>query len=624
MINKIKQHILDNELSDAITLIEDRLFAIGDLAIPGNEEEFKKLIGLRIAVKSLQGGDDNVVLDFVRREKFPVKQAFAIKGHNVTVYAKNLFLFPCDAYINTIHIDKLFDLSDRSASMEFIKRLGREEVERQVGTQEIKLGDFIILKHPTLTAPVSYHIVCYYGDKETDMDALVGGLIKVLKHAALINQTILGSFPLGYGILPFLDEESKKSARRSIPDKIAESLCVFLFESGTKKFPEIFFNMVNPESMNYYTQAFFKWSQIDRERINALKEMSSKHRDLVETCCTNDPTYVEILKKVVNISKEESIILLLGETGVGKSFLAENIHKISNRNDHRFTSLNCATIETQYLDSKLFGWTKGSFTGADKDGDGIISMCEGGTLFIDEIGYANIDIQRKLLIFIETKKYRKFGEANERSANIRLIFGTNVNLESMVKENKFQSDFYERIAHRVFTLPALRERINDLDLLVAMKLSQLNNEKLYDITITPEAVEQLKKYPWSGNLRQLFFYVNNLYFDCHYTEKNVINTAMIMQSPPRSASYQDSGGFDSFELLLSSYIEKWIEKWDQTKGGFIDDFISPIVAKCYLNDLKKDVTKSGKYLGLGGTRGEESTVIQRMQKYNTAKENSPL
>jgi len=142
IVEKIKLLMAEQSYSAALELIERQLALLSDIKSAEKEEMFTQLVGMRVAAKTMLGQNDNVILDFVRREKFPSEQKYVVdKNHLVTLSAKNLFLFQCDAMINTIHVDRLFDVSERSASKEFIDRLGRKELDAQIGNRKLQLGD---------------------------------------------------------------------------------------------------------------------------------------------------------------------------------------------------------------------------------------------------------------------------------------------------------------------------------------------------------------------------------------------------------------------------------------------------------------------------------------------------
>ncbi|WPK69213.1 Anaerobic nitric oxide reductase transcription regulator NorR [Eubacterium callanderi] len=208
-----------------------------------------------------------------------------------------------------------------------------------------------------------------------------------------------------------------------------------------------------------------------------------------------------VLKKV---SKTNANILLLGESGTGKSILAKKVHVFSNRKDETFFSINCGAIPENLLESELFGYAPNAFTGASSKGKiGLIEKANGGTLFLDEIGELPLGMQVKILDVLENKRFIPVGSNEVRSVDVRIISGTNQNLLNLVQEKKFRADLYYRINTIKVTVPPLRERQEDIILLVNHYLSFFNREYDRRLIISDEALQQIMLYNWPGNVRQL-------------------------------------------------------------------------------------------------------------------------
>ncbi len=192
-------------------------------------------------------------------------------------------------------------------------------------------------------------------------------------------------------------------------------------------------------------------------------------------------------------------VLILGETGTGKEVLARFIHQNSYRKDKIFIPVNCAAIPPSLLESELFGYRKGAFTGADKDKKGILEEADGGTVYFDEIGELPIEAQVKLLRAIEDKEIIPVGDTKPKQVNIRFIASTNVDLKANVEKGKFRKDLYYRLSVFVYKLPPLRERIFDLPEFVRYFIRSYAR----DVKINPEVMELFFCYPWPGNIREL-------------------------------------------------------------------------------------------------------------------------
>ncbi|MED1467651.1 sigma-54 interaction domain-containing protein [Bacillus salipaludis] len=197
-------------------------------------------------------------------------------------------------------------------------------------------------------------------------------------------------------------------------------------------------------------------------------------------------------------------VLLLGETGVGKNFMAKLIHNHSKNKDKPFVSINCGAIPENLLESELFGYEKGAFSGASKEGKkGLFEFSKNGTIFLDEIGDMPLSLQVKLLHVLDDKKVRRIGGSASYDVKARVIAATNKNLKELVEQGKFREDLYYRLNVVPIKIPALRERKEDLLLLIQLFLDQFNSK--YGITkwLSEEALKLLYKYAYPGNIREL-------------------------------------------------------------------------------------------------------------------------
>lgn len=207
----------------------------------------------------------------------------------------------------------------------------------------------------------------------------------------------------------------------------------------------------------------------------------------------------------VTIAKNNSTVLLRGESGTGKEVFAKAIHDISPRSNKNFIAINCASLPEALLESELFGYEQGSFTGAMIGGkDGIIKEANGGTLFLDEIGEMPISIQAKLLRVIQEGKIRKIGSNREEKIDVRIIAATNKNLEDMIKDKTFREDLYYRLNVIPMYIPPLRDRIEDIPSFVKFFIDKLNYKLNKNINGTEiEFISELMNYQWPGNVREL-------------------------------------------------------------------------------------------------------------------------
>lgn len=249
--------------------------------------------------------------------------------------------------------------------------------------------------------------------------------------------------------------------------------------------------------------------------INSLKaENSALKKELLnsrkETCTLDsivgDSDSMNQTKNLVRKFADSNLsILIMGETGTGKEIYANAIHYMSNRCDHPFVKINCAAIPGELLESELFGYEKGAFTGASEKGKiGKFEYANGGTILLDEIGEMPLFLQSKLLRVLQDKRVERLGGVRSIPLDIRIICSTNQNLEDLVRQGKFRSDLYYRINTVEIKVPPLRERIEDIEALCNHFIAQINRENGVFITgIQKPALGLLKEYQWVGNVREL-------------------------------------------------------------------------------------------------------------------------
>ena len=207
---------------------------------------------------------------------------------------------------------------------------------------------------------------------------------------------------------------------------------------------------------------------------------------------------------VQKVAPTDATVLIYGESGTGKELISRAIHANSNRNSKVFFAVDCGTLSDTLLESELFGYTKGAFTGAHHDKEGIFKLANGGTVFLDEISNISLGVQSKLLRFLENREFLSLGSTRTQKVDVRLIFATNQNLEEMVERGSFRQDFYYRIFVYPILIPPLRERKADILPISYHFLHQfcLDFEKKI-IGFDDDAVARLTAYDWPGNVRQL-------------------------------------------------------------------------------------------------------------------------
>lgn len=219
----------------------------------------------------------------------------------------------------------------------------------------------------------------------------------------------------------------------------------------------------------------------------------------------------DIVETIERISNFDSTILITGESGTGKSLLAKYIHEKSKRASGSFVTINCATIPENLIESELFGYAPGAFTGASPKGKvGMVELASEGTLFLDEIGLLPLHVQSKFLQLIQEHTYTPVGSVIEKTGNLRIISATNLDLSSQIKNKAFREDLYYRLRVIEFFLPPLRDRIDDADALIDYFMNQYNGIYKVEKTISYKVRETLKSQPWPGNIRELQYVIERM------------------------------------------------------------------------------------------------------------------
>jgi len=233
----------------------------------------------------------------------------------------------------------------------------------------------------------------------------------------------------------------------------------------------------------------------------------------------NCPAMHTLFDQIERISPTESTVLVLGETGTGKELVAKSVHQHSKRADKTLISVNCAAIPDTLIESELFGYEKGAFTGANASRMGLIEAADGGTLFLDEIGELPMEAQARLLRFIQEGEIRRIGSVHSRKVNVRLICATHRNLRTLAAEGQFRQDLYYRINVLRLSLPPLRERGKDIlhlaESMVTRHADQLGREGM---TLSPRAIQAITTYQWPGNVRELEHAIERAVVLSHDTE----------------------------------------------------------------------------------------------------------
>ena len=241
-----------------------------------------------------------------------------------------------------------------------------------------------------------------------------------------------------------------------------------------------------------------------KKAMEIVDVVSDSDNGVFKDIIGSSPSMERVKEIIKAVSKNNSTIMLRGESGTGKELFAKAIHKFSDRKNKKFVPINCAAIPSNLIESELFGYEKGSFTGAIKSKDGLFKEADGGTLFLDEIGELPLLMQAKILRVLQEGVVRRIGSNKEEKVDVRIVCATNRNLEDMVKEGEFREDLYYRLNVIPIFIPPLREHIEDIPNLVTFFINKLNkklNKNILGADI--EFINKLLAYTWPGNIREL-------------------------------------------------------------------------------------------------------------------------
>ncbi|QHE76685.1 PEP-CTERM-box response regulator transcription factor [Hydrogenophaga sp. PBL-H3] len=256
-----------------------------------------------------------------------------------------------------------------------------------------------------------------------------------------------------------------------------------------------------PEMLNLTVERAFRLHELQTEnaRLQAMRQP-----DTLAGLITRDPEVLRVCRTIEKVANSGATVMLLGESGTGKEVLARGLHQSSNRKAGRFVAINCAAIPENLLESELFGYEKGAFTGAAKTTLGKIETANGGTLMLDEIGDLPMPLQAKLLRFLQERVIERVGGRQEIPVDVRIVCATHQDLKQLTTEARFREDLYYRLAEIVVNIPPLRKRVGDAALLAhafTKRFSQEQNRR--NLSLSDDALRAIEAHTWPGNIREL-------------------------------------------------------------------------------------------------------------------------
>jgi len=330
------------------------------------------------------------------------------------------------------------------------------------------------------------------------------------------------------------------------------------------------------------------------ENIRLRQELSKKYR--FGNLIGKSPRMLQLFEQIELIAESKSSVLLIGESGTGKELIASAIHYNSPRKDMPFIKINCAAIPETLLESELFGYRKGAFTGATSDKKGKFEIADGGTIFLDEIGEMSLPLQAKLLRVLQEKEVEPIG-GKPKKVDIRIIAATNAELEELIQQKRFRLDLYYRLNVIRLDIPPLRERKEDILLLAKYFIERYSKENDKDIhSITPEAIKLLESYDWPGNVRELENLIERAVVlnQTGYLDVKDFPEVLEKISSLEKVPYLISSG----DVEFSSIPEQSLDLYD---GRVYETVIGEVEKKLILYALKKfkyTKTKAAKFLGI--------------------------
>lgn len=407
-------------------------------------------------------------------------------------------------------------------------------------TRPLSLGSVAKLviesRNPVVIKDLSAH------PKLTTADTMLKeGLKATMAFPLIIRDEYLGSFHLAFKKVPSnIDELSAFSEELSVQITIAV------------------------DNMLAYDKQRKKSEKLEKQKKYVLERIDSLYRDFY----FSSSVMSKLMSDVDLISNSDTSVLINGETGTGKDHIARYIHNHSSREDQLFVKVNCAALVPTLIESELFGHAKGSFTGASNKRTGRFEMADGGTIFLDEIAELRLPSQAKLLQVIEDKTFERVGESAPTSVDFRIICATNQDLRRKVQEGKFRRDLYYRLGIIHVDIPPLRDRVEDIPLLVRCFTTRFAGKmQKPEARYTSSAIEALCRYPWPGNVRELQNVVERIMIlrGGHTINETDINHLLHSLEPGEANLAEER--FLTRQEMERRHIERALERCGGVTGG---------------------------------------------------------
>ncbi len=341
----------------------------------------------------------------------------------------------------------------------------------------------------------------------------------------------------------------------------------------------------NRDELMLTLQKALRMRRLEKENVELRAEVTDRYR--FDSIIGNSDAIREVLDLAGRVASSDATVLITGERGTGKELLAKGIHFNSSRAKGPFVAVNCAAIPETLIESELFGYVKGAFTGAGKDKEGKFELADSGTILLDEIGDLRVDLQAKILRVLQERTVDRLGGSKPVPVDVRVIASTNKDIEQAIKESKFREDLYDRLNVVALHMPPLRDRKEDIPLLVHYFLKKFNKDSA--VSVVEEAGRAFLSYGWPGNVRELESVIERV---------SVLrrgNTVTLADIPEKMK--KEKAAVENIILNLPD------------DGISLEDLEKSLIIKA-LEKYKGNQTRAAEYLGI--TR---PTLIYRMEKY---------
>ncbi|MGW8309655.1 MAG: sigma-54 dependent transcriptional regulator [Thiogranum sp.] len=369
----------------------------------------------------------------------------------------------------------------------------------------------------------------------------------------------------------------------------------------------------------HYTQLTSALHQAEVYRETQSDGVLQRPVDLFRSLVGTSRAVQMVRKLIQQVANSEANVLILGESGTGKEVVARNLHYYSNRRDWAFVPVNCGAIPADLLESELFGHEKGAFTGAISARQGRFELAEKGTLFLDEIGDMSLNMQVKLLRVLQERTFERVGSNKSIEADVRIIAATHRDLEEAIAENKFREDLFYRLNVFPIEMPPLRDRVEDIPLLVNELIRRIEHEKRGSVRLTQGAILALCQYNWPGNVRELANLVERLAILYPF---GVVDVADLPEKFQTDTMIPESARISEEALSSVQPVQYQLEAEPRLPRDGLDlkEHLSNLEVgfiKQALDDANGVVAQAAKRLGMRRT-----TLVEKLRKYGLQRSDS--